>query len=62
MMITKTQVKCIVPVPWTDAEAAPLLHPGDVLLRLLHLGVDLVHVALDSGQLLCSVPRRGGIV
>ena len=31
-----------------------------MLLRLLHLGVDLVHVALDSGQLLCGVPRRGG--
>merc|ERR1719322_1566608 len=26
--------------------------PGYVLLRLLHLSVDLVHVALDSGQLL----------
>ena len=47
------------PVPWADAEAAPFLHPGDVLLGLLHLRVDLVHVALDSGQLLCGVPSEG---
>ena len=30
-----------------------------MLLGLLHLRVDLVHVALDSGQLLCGVPSEG---
>ena len=49
----------LLPVPWADAEAAPFLHPGDVLLGLLHLRVDLVHVALDPGQLLCGVPSEG---
>ena len=49
----------LLPVPWADAEAAPFLHPGDVLLGLLHLRVDLVHVALDPGQLLYGVPSEG---
>ena len=40
------------PVPRTDAEAAPLLHAGDVLLGLLHLGVHRLHVVLDAVQLL----------
>ena len=40
------------PVPRTDAEAAPLLHAGEVLLGLLHLCVHRLHVVLDAAQLL----------
>lgn len=36
------------------ADAAALLHAGQVLLRLAHVGVDLVHALLDAVQLLCA--------
>ncbi len=42
------------PAPRADAEAAPLLHPGDVLLGLLHLGVHVVEALLNAVELLCN--------
>lgn len=36
------------------AQAAALLHAGEILLSLPHVGVDLVHAILDPVQLLCT--------
>lgn len=44
-----------------DADPAALLHPGEILLRLLHVCVDLVHALLDAVQLFCKTSSHKSV-
>lgn len=41
-----------------NADPAALLHPSQILFRLLHVCVDLVHALLDAVQLFCKTSSR----
>lgn len=45
-----------------NADPAALLHPSQILFRLLHVCVDLVHALLNAVQLFCKTSSRKSAV